>query len=146
EIKTGVGLGTALGPWSARVFPHDGRTTDLAVAIQDHASYGAFLRGERHHRALQTPKRSGTAGHSEFSSISVSLNPKCSVLDRALDMIAVLPSLPSTVQAELPGHFHQLGQGVGFHLLHNPAPMCFYRNLANAEFATHLFIQKTHDY
>lgn len=43
---------------------------------------------------------------------------------------------------KLGGHFNQGGKGVRFHLLHYLSPMRFHCDLADAEFATNLFIQQ----
>ena len=47
---------------------------------------------------------------------------------------------------ESSGHFHQICYGLGFHLLHYLAPVCFHCDLADAELTTDLLIQQTgHD-
>src|SRR5215467_6617389 len=50
------------------------------------------------------------------------------------------------VRAEFLGHFHQICDRVGLHLLHHLASVCFDCFLADAEFATHLFVQKAGDH
>ena len=39
-------------------------------------------------------------------------------------------------------HFYQCGERVGFHLLHHLPTMCFYRDFADAQFTTNLFVQE----
>ena len=42
-------------------------------------------------------------------------------------------------------HSYQFGERIGFHLLHYLTTMCLYRNLADAEFPTNLFVQESGD-
>src|SRR5882762_6169437 len=44
--------------------------------------------------------------------------------------------------AESRGHCHQVGEGIGFHLPHDTASVRLYRDLANAQVAPNLFVQK----
>ena len=44
------------------------------------------------------------------------------------------------------GHFYEVGERVGFHLLHHLAAVRLYRDLANAEFAADLLIQQAGDH
>src|SRR5271165_5206359 len=43
-------------------------------------------------------------------------------------------------------HLHQFGQRLSLHLLHHASPVCLHRDLADAEFAGHLLIQKSADH
>lgn len=45
-------------------------------------------------------------------------------------------------EAESRGHFHQVRERVGFHLLHHLAAVRLHRDFADAEFAADLFIQQ----
>src|SRR6266481_3683375 len=51
-----------------------------------------------------------------------------------------------TCKAESRGHCHQIGERVGLHLSHHLTPVCLYRDLADVELATNLFIQQTGGY
>ena len=46
-----------------------------------------------------------------------------------------------TGKAEGRGDIHQGGEGIGFHLSHHVASMCFYCDFADPELATDLFVQ-----
>ena len=48
-------------------------------------------------------------------------------------------------RAEPFGHSHQVGERIGFHLLHHFAPVGFHRNLADAQLPSNLFIQQAGD-
>jgi len=45
-------------------------------------------------------------------------------------------------QPESRGHHHEVSKRVGPHLAHDPASVCLHGDLADAEFATDLFIQQ----
>src|SRR5689334_17808797 len=51
-----------------------------------------------------------------------------------------------TTEAEPRGHFHQVGERVGLHLLHDLAAVRFYRDFADAELATDLLVQPARDH
>src|SRR5580698_7448563 len=51
-----------------------------------------------------------------------------------------------TWETESCRHIDQIREGVGLHLSHHLAAMCFDRNFADVELATHLFIQEARDY
>ena len=46
---------------------------------------------------------------------------------------------------ELACHFHQIGERIGLHLLHDFTSMGLHRDLTDAEFAANLFVQQTGD-
>jgi len=48
--------------------------------------------------------------------------------------------------AEFRRHVHQVGEGGSLHLSHHVASMCLHRYLADAELATHLFVQQAGDH
>src|SRR2546421_8822288 len=52
----------------------------------------------------------------------------------------------STTETEPRGHFHELGERVGHHLLHHLASVGFYRDFADAELATDLLVQPAGDH
>src|SRR2546423_1572684 len=58
----------------------------------------------------------------------------------------LLPWIHRRSEAESFGHFHQVGERVGFHLLHHLAPVRLHRDLANPELETDLLIQQAGDY
>ena len=43
--------------------------------------------------------------------------------------------------AQFCGHSYELGERIGFHLLHNPAAVCLHGDLADSKFATDLLVQ-----
>ena len=47
-----------------------------------------------------------------------------------------------TFETELSGKVHQLGKGTRVHLSHHLASVCLYRDLADAELKTDLFVQQ----
>ena len=49
-------------------------------------------------------------------------------------------------EAESRGDIHQVGERLGLHLSHHLASVCLHRDLADAEFATDLFIQQARDH
>ena len=49
-------------------------------------------------------------------------------------------------KAKSRSHFDQTRDGIGFHLLHHLAPVCLYRDLADAKFSTDLLIWQTLDH
>src|SRR5256886_9334499 len=51
-----------------------------------------------------------------------------------------------TTETEPRGHFHQVGERIGLHLLHHLAAVGFYRDFADAELATHLLVQPAGDH
>src|SRR5947208_17052527 len=51
-----------------------------------------------------------------------------------------------TAETEPRGHFHQVGERIGLHLLHHPAAVGFYRDFADAELATDLLVQPAGDH
>src|SRR5881396_2323219 len=51
-----------------------------------------------------------------------------------------------TTEAEPRGHFHQVGERIGLHLLHHLAAVGFYRDFADAELATDLLVQPAGDH
>src|SRR5256886_13553149 len=56
------------------------------------------------------------------------------------------PSERRTTETEPRGHFHQVGERIGLHLLHHLAAVGFYRDFADAELATHLLVQPAGDH
>src|SRR5438105_12334259 len=52
----------------------------------------------------------------------------------------------STTETEPRGHFHELGERVGHHLLHHLASVGFYRDFTDAELATDLLVQPAGDH
>jgi hypothetical protein len=52
----------------------------------------------------------------------------------------------SAWDAEPRGHSHQVGKGIGLHLLHYVAPVGFHCYLADTEFPTNTFIQQARDH
>src|SRR6266513_6520546 len=51
-----------------------------------------------------------------------------------------------TTETEPRGHFHQVGERIGLHLLHHLATVGFYRDFADAELATDLLVQPAGDH
>src|SRR2546430_5733030 len=51
-----------------------------------------------------------------------------------------------TTEAEPRGHFHQVGERIGLHLLHPLAAVGFHRDFADAELATDLLVQPAGDH
>src|SRR6266480_1091682 len=51
-----------------------------------------------------------------------------------------------TTETEPRGHFHQVGERIGLHLLHHLAAVGFYRDFADAELATDLLVQPAGDH
>src|SRR5437762_708917 len=51
-----------------------------------------------------------------------------------------------TTEAEPRGHFHQVGERIGLHLLHHLAAVGFHRDFADAELATDLLVQPAGDH
>src|SRR5438128_1895635 len=51
-----------------------------------------------------------------------------------------------TRKAESRGHCHQIGERVSLHLSHHLTPVGLYRDLADVELATDLFIQQARGY
>ena len=52
----------------------------------------------------------------------------------------------NTVRITFRRYHHEIGKRAGVHLLHHPAAMSLHRDLADAEFATDLFVQQAGDY